>query len=119
MRIGRHSWFTLRAALAMFAVVVQTLLPFVLAGAIAGAAGATPICHASTPGERHDHQPVPPAKSCPICAALAAAIAAPASPPLPFPLPRVAIIRTAAAAHAGAADIATSHAYRSRAPPLA
>ena len=115
--MDRRSWFTARAALAMFAIVVQTMLPFVLAADIAAAANATPICHVPT-GDGQNHRQSP-AKSCPICAALAATIAAPAPMTPPVPLPRFLIIRVAVALHEEAADVAVLSSYRSRAPPIA
>lgn len=118
MRFGRHPWFTVRTALAMFAITVQTMLPFVLAADIAAAANGTPICHVPTGDEQKNHQPGP-AKSCPICAALAATIAAPAATAPPIPLPQIVVARVAIAPHETAADISLPRPYLSRAPPLA
>jgi hypothetical protein len=117
MRFVRHPWFTVRTALAMFAIVVQTMVPFVLAADIVAVTNATPICHVPT-GDEQNHQPGP-AKSCPICAALAATIAAPAATAPPIPLPRIQIARPALALHDEALDIALAVSYRSRAPPVA
>ena len=118
MRHRRHRWFLSRAALAMFAVVVQTLLPFVLAAAIAGAAGATPICHAGSDTGHKSGQPNP-ASTCPICTALAAsaAIAAPAPPALP--LPQAIVTRAAPEIATVFTDPSAPASYRSRAPPQA
>lgn len=102
----------------MFAIVVQTMLPFVLAADIAVAANATPICHVPTGDEQQNHQPGP-AKSCPICAALAATIAAPAATTPPIPLPRIQITRPTVVLHDDASDISVAVSYRSRAPPVA
>lgn len=117
--MDRRSWFTARAALAMFAIVVQTMLPFVLAADIAAAADATPICHASTTGdEQKNHQPNP-ANACPICTALAATATATAPTPPAIPLPQIVVTRPAIASHETAADISLPRSYRSRAPPVA
>ena len=118
MRYVRHPWFKVRTALAMFAIVVQTMVPFVLAADIVAVTNATPICHVPTGDEQKNHQPGP-AKSCPICAALAATIAAPAATAPPIPLPRIQIARPAVALHDDAPDIALAVSYRSRAPPVA
>ncbi len=117
MRIRRH-WFTASAALAMFAAVVQTMLPLVLAADIAAAATATPICHVPSGDEQKNQQPGP-AKSCPICTALAATVAATAPAPPAIPLPRIVVARLPLALHEIAADISVPASYRSRAPPLA
>ena len=100
----------------MFALVVQALIPFMLAMEIGGAANAPPIC-----GSASDHNGNQPksADSCPICVALAATAAVTASTPPAIPLPRLArIIAPVAVAHT-APDHALATAYRSRAPPIA
>jgi hypothetical protein len=102
----------------MFAVVVQTMLPFVLAADIAATANATPICRVPSGDEQKNHQPNP-ANACPICAALAATIAAPAPLAPPIPLPHIVVARRTVALHEKAADITRPCSYRSRAPPLA
>jgi hypothetical protein len=102
----------------MFAIVVQTMLPFVLAADIAAAADATPICQAPTGDEQKNHQPDP-FNSCPICTALAATIAAPAPMAPPIPVPQVVVTRLTVALHEKAADISLPRSYRSRAPPIA
>jgi hypothetical protein len=111
-------WFTARAALAMFAIVVQIMLPFVLAADIAASANATPICHVPNGEDQKDHQQNP-ANSCPICAALAATVVAtpPALPPIP--LLRLGVARKALALYEDGADISYPTPYRSRAPPIA
>lgn len=108
----------MRAALAMFAVSVQTLLPLVLAADIAAAASAPPICSVPA-GGRHDPGRHDPGGACPICAALAAtgAIAAPSPPTLP--LPRFAGADAPAAVAQVAPAIHFTASYRSRAPPVA
>ncbi len=117
MRIGRH-WFMARAALAMFATVVQTMLPFVLAADIAAAANATPICHVPSDDEQKNHRPHP-ANSCPICTALAATVAATAPAAPAIPLPPTTVTRVAVAVAHDTAAISVPSSYRSRAPPLA
>lgn len=118
IRRSSKSWFAARAALAMFAVVVQTMLPFVLAADIAATANATPICHVPSGDQEKRHQPNP-ANACPICTALAATIAAPAPTASPIPLPRVGVARRTVALHEKTADISLPCSYRSRAPPVA
>jgi hypothetical protein len=102
----------------MFAVVVQTMLPFLLAADIAAAANATPICHVPSGDGQRNHQPNP-ANTCPICTALAATIAAPAPSAPPIPLPDIVVARLTVALHEKAADISLPRSYRSRAPPIA
>jgi hypothetical protein len=119
MRIGRRSsWFTARAMLAMFAIVVQALLPFVVAADIAAAAGAPPICHVPS-GDHHKSGQPNPVNSCPICTALAAAgaITSPTPPAIPVPRFIYAAIPVSAAQNPPDLPLATS--YHSRAPPAA
>lgn len=111
-------WFTARAALAMFAIVVQTMLPFVLATDIAAAANTTPICHVPTGDEQKNHQPNP-ANTCPICTALAATIAVTTPTPPTISLPGIGGARLPVAVRHEAADISVPYSYRSRAPPMA
>ena len=111
-------WFLFGAALAMFAVVVQTMLPFVLAADIAAAANPASICHFPPGDPQKSHQPSP-ANACPICAALAATIAAPETTAPPIPLPQIVFARPTVARHEKAADIFLPCPYRSRAPPAA
>jgi hypothetical protein len=120
IRIWRSSksWFTASAALAMFAIVVQTMLPFVLAADIAAAANTAPICHVPSGDEQKNHQPTP-ANACPICTALAATNAAPTPLAPPIPLPQIVVIRPTVGRHGEPADISFPRSYRSRAPPLA
>jgi hypothetical protein len=119
MRHRRHGWFLLRAALAMFAIVVQTLLPFVLAAAIAADSDATPICHVAT-GDRHDKSGQPnPEHPCPICTALAASavVTTPTPPAMPLPQSAIDPVEPALLQISAAAPLPAS--YRSRAPPQA
>ncbi len=118
MGVGRRSWFTARATLAMFAIVVQIMLPFVLAADIAAAANAAPICHVPTGDEQKNHQPNP-ANACPICTALAATIAATAPSPPAIPLPRIVVAGAMVIPQEDSAAISIVISYRSRAPPLA
>ena len=102
----------------MFAVVVQIMLPFVLAADLAAAADATPICHTPAGDDQKDHRQNP-ANACPICIALAATLAATAPAPPPTPLPRLAVALLVVTVHEEAADISVPPSYRSRAPPVA
>ncbi|HEX4112935.1 MAG TPA: DUF2946 family protein [Stellaceae bacterium] len=101
----------------MFAIVVQTLLPFVVAADITATAGAPPICSGPS-GDRRDNDRHDSGRPCPICAALAAAttITTPAPPALP--LPRFAGAVIAVAASQAAPDLHPVPYYRSRAPPI-
>lgn len=119
MRIGRRSsWLVTRTALALAAMTVQLLLPFVLAADIAAAAETMPICHVPSGDDHKGGQPNP-ATSCPICAALAAAAVVTATAPPAIPLPRVAVVSPPAPAPYFAPTILLAVAYRSRAPPHA
>lgn len=120
----RSRWFGLATTIAMFAIGVQALIPFVLAGDIAAVdAGAFPICSADrspgAPADRNHHPDQPHSGgTCPICAALAAAMAVttPAAIALPVPLGwrKVAMVATG-----GVGEVrATRTAFKARAPPL-
>jgi hypothetical protein len=118
MRIRRSRWFVMRAAIATFAIVVQALIPVVVAAEIAAAAGAPPICSVPAGGDhRGDHHS--PSGTCSICTALAAASAVTAPAPPAVPLPRLTATSLPAAVTIDAAEIALPTFYRSRAPPLA
>jgi hypothetical protein len=119
MRHRRHGWFVSRAALAMFAIVVQTLLPFVLAAAIAGTADATPICHVA-PRNGHDKGRQPdPGHPCPICTALAASALVTTPTLAAIPLPQASIRRVAPSPSRVSVETSLPASYRSRAPPQA
>jgi hypothetical protein len=119
MRHRRHGWFVSRAALAMFAIVVQTLLPFVLAAAIVGSADATPICHVA-PGNGHDKGRQPdPGHPCPICTALAASALVTTPTLAAIPLPQTSIRPVEPTISQVSAETSRSASYRSRAPPRA
>jgi hypothetical protein len=123
MRNGRHPsrWFVTRLSLAMVAVVIQALLPFVIAADII-VADAPPICSIASADNRDHHRPDHHRDSggtCPICAALAAAaaIATPTTPIIPPPRFAGTMVSIAVARVGPDLDLPTS--YRSRAPPLA
>jgi hypothetical protein len=106
-----------RAGLAMAALLVQALLPFVIATNIAAAADSFPICHSSTSDEHKGGQPNP-ANSCPICIALAASVAITLPAPPAIPLPHFTVAVTPSIAAYEAAEISLPTLYRSRAPPV-
>jgi hypothetical protein len=106
-----------RAAFAAFAIVVQTLLPFVIAADIA-AAGAPPICSVPSGGS-HDNHRHEGGGTCPICAALATAATITTPEPPPLPLPRFVAAVMPIAAPQAASDPHFAASYRSRAPPIA
>jgi hypothetical protein len=118
MRHRQPLWFVSRAALAMFAIVVQTLLPFVIAADIAAAAGAPPIC-AVPSGDRHDNNRHDSGGTCPICAALAAAATVTTPAPPALPLPRFVVAVAPVAPSHPTPERHFSLSYRSRAPPVA
>lgn len=103
----------------MFAIVVQTLLPFVLAGAIVGTADATPICHAGSGDDHNKSGQSNPANTCPICTALAASAAITTAPPPTIPLPLASVRPVEPNISQVSAEASLPASYHSRAPPLA
>jgi hypothetical protein len=106
-----------RAGLAMAALALQALIPFVIAAHVAAGADAFPICHSSTSDEHKSGQPNP-VNSCPICIALAASVAVTLPAPPALPLPHFTVAVTPALAAHEAAEISLPTPYRSRAPPV-
>lgn len=102
----------------MFAIVVQSLLPFVLAGAIGAAAAAAPICHAGSDAGHRGGQPNP-SPACPICTALAATVAVTTPTPPTLPLPQTSSSPAGPPVAHVSAETSRPASYRSRAPPLA
>lgn len=108
----------------MFAIVVQTLIPFVVAADIAAkTASAIPICSVvhtqDLAGGSHRPSHHDGGGTCPICAALAAATAITTPAPVAVPLPRQTAATVPITISETAPDIFLPPSYRSRAPPIA
>jgi Protein of unknown function (DUF2946) len=122
----KSRWFVLRTRIALFAIFVQALIPFVLAAEIARAEADTlPICSAtnqatdsSNSGPAGSHHRSGGLAACPICTALHAspAFTSPGIVPVPALGSALSLIRRHTTQFAPEPAFAAS--YRSRAPPV-
>jgi len=132
MPIARHrkSWLGLGASLGILALVVQALLPNIVAAEIDLADGDSggifdncPLAAHDTdrdrdaPGDSHHHHHDGDCGLCPICLALLASTAFAAPAAINVPVPVSSALYVVAPHEFTAPDLPSLTSYRSRAPP--
>jgi hypothetical protein len=122
----RSRWFVLRARIAIVAILIQALVPFLVAAEIDSAvAGGLPICsvakelnHEPTSDPAADQHKSGGIGTCPICTALHASVAAVTPIAAALPLPSEAGSLGAARRQQRILLVLAVTPYRSRAPPI-
>jgi len=126
MLANRSRWFVLQARTAIVAILVQALIPFLVAAEIDTAvAGGLPICsvanltshepNSDPAGDQHKSGGI---GACPICMALHASIAAAVPIAAALPLPTQAVSLDTAHWQQRIPLVFVAASYRSRAPPI-